>query len=170
MAQFLHGAFAGRVILQPRRQHDAPVGGAELAGLSFGPLSFVFGGRHGDFALAGVTCGVEIADDRLARTAIGYFGMAGTPVRATAAEQEVVGSRIDEMNFDEVAQLAVADLDPPSDIHASGAHRKRIGAAITQEALRAAIAEARHPLLPVEVGVREDVFGMPSRKRAAVRR
>jgi aerobic carbon-monoxide dehydrogenase medium subunit len=99
--------------------------------------------RHGDFAMAGVACGVEVADGRVARAAIGFFGMGSTPVRATATEQALTGSAVDDMNTDELGHLAVGHLDPPSDVHASGAHRKRIGAAITQLALATAISEAQ---------------------------
>ncbi len=38
--------------------------------------------RHGDFAIAGCACGVQVGDGRISRAAIALFGVAGTPVRA----------------------------------------------------------------------------------------
>ena len=59
-----------------------------------------FARRHGDFAIAGAGVAVELdGDDRVGRCAIGLFGLGSTPVRATAAEQSVVG-------------VAASDVDP----------------------------------------------------------
>ncbi len=45
--------------------------------------------RHGDFAIAGATIGVELdGDDRIERCAIGLIGLGSTPERAAAAEDE----------------------------------------------------------------------------------
>ena len=42
--------------------------------------------RSGDFALTGVVCGVEVDDaGAVSRSAIAFFGMAPTPVRATSS-------------------------------------------------------------------------------------
>ena len=42
----------------------------------------------------------------------------------------------------EVGALAVAELDPPGDIHASPAYRQHVGAAMVERALRRAREEA----------------------------
>ena len=54
--------------------------------------------RHGDFALAGVACAVELdSDERIRSLRLGVFGVASAPVRAVAAEQAARGAAADEV-------------------------------------------------------------------------
>lgn len=100
--------------------------------------------RHGDFALTGAVCGVALDDNNVVqRAAITLLGMGSTPLRATAAEQALVGSSGDASALAEIAQLAIADLDPPEDIHASSRYRRSVGAHVVQRALADALQEAR---------------------------
>ena len=99
--------------------------------------------RLGDFALVGVACGVELGDgDTVTRTAIALLGMGSTPVRASAAEAALVGTAPTETDLAEVAQLAVRDLDPPEDIHASSRYRTAVGSHVVQQALARALEAA----------------------------
>jgi carbon-monoxide dehydrogenase medium subunit len=96
--------------------------------------------RHGDFALAGAAVVVEVdGNGTPTRAGIGLFGVAGTPVHVTAAEQALVG----DAPLDEVGQAAVVDLDPPDDIHATGHYRRRVGAVLVERATGRALEEAR---------------------------
>jgi carbon-monoxide dehydrogenase medium subunit len=100
--------------------------------------------RAGDFALAGAVCGVELGDSgEVRRCAIGMIGMASTPLRATAAESAVAGATAGTFDVGEIGRLAVADLDPPGDIHASGAYRQRVGGVMVERVVSRAIEEAR---------------------------
>jgi carbon-monoxide dehydrogenase medium subunit len=100
--------------------------------------------RSGDFALAGVAAAVEIADDgSVQRVALGLLGMGSTALRATAAEDALIGRTPAAPELDEVAQLSVADLDPPDDIHATSAYRRQVGAHLVRQALGMALEEAR---------------------------
>lgn len=98
--------------------------------------------RHGDFALAGACAGVRLSGGAIDRVTISFFGLGSTPVRADEAERVLVGRTPDEVDVDEIGALAVADLDPPTDLHASGALRRRIGATVAARALRTAMEEA----------------------------
>jgi aerobic carbon-monoxide dehydrogenase medium subunit len=98
--------------------------------------------RHGDFALAGAVAGVEIADGRISRAAISLIGMGSIPVRAEAAEQALAGAVVDGLDLAEAGELAVADTDPPADVHAGGRYRKKVGATMVGRALAEAIKEA----------------------------
>jgi len=100
--------------------------------------------RHGDFAIAGAACGVQVSDGTITRAAIAMFGMDQVPRRATAAEQALTGSSADGIDLDlaGIGQLAVEGLEPSDDLHASGALRLRIGAAVVKRALTAALARA----------------------------
>ena len=53
--------------------------------------------RSGDFALTGVVCGVEVDDaGAVNRSAIAFFGMAPTPMRARQAEAALCGTESDD--------------------------------------------------------------------------
>jgi carbon-monoxide dehydrogenase medium subunit len=98
--------------------------------------------RHGDFAVAGVACGVQIQGARVARCAVALFGVDATPIRAHDAEQAVVDLAIGDVDPQEVANLAAAGLSPPDDIHATSSYRKRVAAVVTRRALARAMEAA----------------------------
>ena len=98
--------------------------------------------RHGDFALVGAMAGVQLQGDQVTKAAVALFGVGGTPHRARAAEAALVGSAADRTDLTEIGKLAASDLDPPSDIHASGSYRHEIAAVVVERALEAAFQEA----------------------------
>jgi aerobic carbon-monoxide dehydrogenase medium subunit len=103
-----------------------------------------FARRRGDFALAGALCAVTLdADGRIERAAIGLLGLGAVPVRALQAEQAITGAAPGDLDITEIGLLAVADTDPPDDVHATSAYRRRVGAAMAAQALTAAVAEAQ---------------------------
>jgi CO/xanthine dehydrogenase FAD-binding subunit len=77
---------------------------------------------HGDFALAGVAVVVHPGGP----VAISFLGVADRPVRVHLPEAGP-----------DAAAVAVAGLEPPSDLRASGAYRK----ALAEELVRRALAE-----------------------------
>lgn len=96
--------------------------------------------RFGDFALAGVACAIRCDDaGAVAGAAIALFGVAATAVRAPAAEAALVAGA----SVADVAHEAVRHVDPPDDVHASGATRVRIARAVVTRAVTAALEEAR---------------------------
>ena len=100
--------------------------------------------RHGDFAIAGTAVALEVDDaDTILRCGICLFGLAPTPVRASAVEAEMVGRCVDEIDADELGQLAISDLDDVrSDLNSPAAYRRRVGAVTMTRAVRSAMAEA----------------------------
>jgi carbon-monoxide dehydrogenase medium subunit len=100
--------------------------------------------RHGDFALTGVAAAVELGgDEKLTRCAIGFLGMGSTPARARDAEAELLGAvPPTAAALTELAQLAVRDLDPPDDVHASSRYRTRVGAHLVERTLARALEAA----------------------------
>ena len=100
--------------------------------------------RHGDFAIAGAAVGVELSDDdRVRRCAIGLIGLGSTPERAVAAETEVTGRPIADVDAEAIGRLAVAGLDSvPTDLHGSAAYRERVGAAMVSRAWSTAVGRA----------------------------
>ena len=98
--------------------------------------------RHGDFAMAGVVCGVRVADGRIDRATLAFLGVDGTPVRAHAAETALTGAAVDGLDIAGAAAAAVEGLTPPDDLHASSGQRVRMSRALAQRAITNAIKEA----------------------------
>ena len=102
--------------------------------------------RHGDFAMVGCACAVGLdGSGTIDRASVALFGVGSTPVRADAAEQALIGRRGEELRPDalaEIAQLAVRDLDPPTDVHATSSYRRDVGAVLVGRAVAKATAEA----------------------------
>jgi carbon-monoxide dehydrogenase medium subunit len=95
--------------------------------------------RHGDFALVSAAAAVDVAPDgrcRAARLALG--AVADVPVRAGDAETALEGRALDDAAVDEAAELAARAIDPPDDVHASAAHRRRLAGVLLRRALREA--------------------------------
>lgn len=104
-----------------------------------------FARRHGDFAIAGATVGVEVDDaDRIRRCAIGLIGLGSTPERAEAAEAALAGRSIADVEPDDVGRQAMAGLESiPADLHGSAEFRRRVGAAMVARAWTTASTEVR---------------------------
>jgi aerobic carbon-monoxide dehydrogenase medium subunit len=101
-----------------------------------------FARRHGDFALAGAVCAVQIAAGRISRIALAMFGVGTVPERLDATEQALTGAALDGLDLTDIGEQGVAGLDPPDDVHATGHYRRKIGAYVVSRALSAAIEEA----------------------------
>lgn len=103
-----------------------------------------FARRAGDFAMAGAAIAVRLdADSRIERLAIGLFGLAPTPLRATAIESELIGRAAAAVDARETGRAATAALPAvPSDIHGSAGYRRRIGAVMVARAWARAVEEA----------------------------
>jgi carbon-monoxide dehydrogenase medium subunit len=103
-----------------------------------------FARRHGDFAIAGAAVAVELDDERVTRCGIGLLGLGSTPLRGSAAEEAVRGRSADDIDTEELGELAVAGLcDVPSDLQGSSAYRAKVGATMVSRALTQAISRAR---------------------------
>jgi carbon-monoxide dehydrogenase medium subunit len=100
--------------------------------------------RSGDFALAGVVAAVELdGDDRIARSAVGLFGVSSTPVRAASTEAAITGQPASADTVKGAALAGAAELVTVDDVHATGSYRRRVAAHLMETALDAAIEEAR---------------------------
>jgi aerobic carbon-monoxide dehydrogenase medium subunit len=102
-----------------------------------------FARRSGDFAIAGVCCGVQLGEDgRIARAAIALFGMGSTPLRADMAERQLADQLPGDVELRAVASTAVEDCEPSDDLHGTAAFRRRVAGHLTERALARAIEEA----------------------------
>jgi carbon-monoxide dehydrogenase medium subunit len=99
--------------------------------------------RMGDFALAAVAVVLErAADGTVHRPRIAVGAVADRALRCLEAEAMLGGQPGTVDRFRAAAAAAAAPLDPPSDVHASGAYRRRVTVVLVERALSEAWARA----------------------------
>lgn len=103
------------------------------------PLFRELAQRPGDFALVGVVGALVVEAGKITRAGIAWFGMGPTPIKATTAEQLLVGQALDTLDIQAVAESAIADTAPFDDQHASAEYRRTVGKRIFASALREAL-------------------------------
>jgi aerobic carbon-monoxide dehydrogenase medium subunit len=99
--------------------------------------------RHGDFAIVGLAASLVLSGGVISDARLAFAGLSDVPVRATAAEDLLVGERPSEELFDEAARRATDGVDPPDDLHGSSDYRKTVAAVVVRRGLRAAADNAR---------------------------
>ncbi|HYA06037.1 MAG TPA: xanthine dehydrogenase family protein subunit M [Xanthobacteraceae bacterium] len=99
-----------------------------------------FSRRRGDFAMAAAALFYDEEAGRANNAHVGAIGVADRPLRLAAVEAVINGSAIDEATIAKAEAAAAASVDPPSDIHASGAYRKALIGVMVERALRSAAA------------------------------
>lgn len=98
--------------------------------------------RHGDFALVGVVCVLDVdpATRRCTSASLALFGCASTATRRLAAEASLVGQELTPDVLDRSAELAFADLEVLGDVHGSVGYRTDAGTVLVRRALGQAAA------------------------------
>jgi aerobic carbon-monoxide dehydrogenase medium subunit len=99
--------------------------------------------RHGDFAMVGIAVTVTLEAATIVDARIAFSGVSDTPVRASGAEQLLIGQAGDSDVLDSAAERAASDLEPPTDVHASAAYRQHVARALARRALGTAVERAR---------------------------
>jgi aerobic carbon-monoxide dehydrogenase medium subunit len=108
-------------------------------GVSFGEVAR----RHGDFAIVGLAVSLTLADGAITNARLALSGVSDVPVRATAAEDLLMGERPSTGLFDEAARRATDDVNPPADLNGSSDYRKTVAAVLVRRGLQAAADNAR---------------------------
>jgi carbon-monoxide dehydrogenase medium subunit len=99
--------------------------------------------RHGDFALAGAAAVVTIDEAGVCGSArVVLFGVGEGPVVAAQATAGLPGRRLDEAAILDAGGQVAGDIDPPSDLHASSAYRRRLCRVLVQRTLARAATRA----------------------------
>ena len=100
--------------------------------------------RFGDYAIASVVAILEAgADSRIRHARITLGSVADRVVRASAAEAQLSDQEGSPALFAAVAAAAAAPLDPPSDVHGSGAYRRHLAQVLVERCLAEAWGRAR---------------------------
>jgi CO/xanthine dehydrogenase FAD-binding subunit len=95
-----------------------------------------FARRHGDFALGGAAAVLVLDGDGTCRQArLSLLAAAPTPVRATRAEEMLVGSKLDDAAIEAAADAAVDGVEPTGDIHGSTKYRVKLLRAMASRAI-----------------------------------
>jgi len=99
--------------------------------------------RSGDFAIVGAAAMVCVdSEGVISHSRISLSGVADTPVRASVAEESLVGARPGPAAFSAAAEAATAKLAPPSDVHGSAAFRRHVAGVTVRRALARAAQRA----------------------------
>jgi carbon-monoxide dehydrogenase medium subunit len=105
-----------------------------------------FSRRSGDFAVVGVAAVLRVGSNGLIDDArVALSGVAGTPLRARAAEELLLGAEPSEDRWAEAGWAAAADLEPPSDLHGTSAYRRHLAGILVRRALEEAYRRAERP-------------------------
>ncbi len=102
--------------------------------------------RHGDYALVGVAAMLTLDEnnDQCKQARIVFLTAGNVPVEARQAEQVLKGQDVTEQAIEAAAETAAGkDIDPPGDLHASPAYRRRLARVLTVQALTQAVENAR---------------------------
>ena len=98
-----------------------------------------FGNKASHYAVVGVAAAVTVnSDGGCDRARIGVTGAGPAAVRATAAEDALTGSSLDDSAIEAAAALAGEGIDFNSDVHASGEYRAHLTSVFAARAIRTA--------------------------------
>jgi carbon-monoxide dehydrogenase medium subunit len=99
--------------------------------------------REMDIAIAGAAAWIRLdAEGGIAEARVVLASVGPTPLRATSAEQHLLGNRPDAALFEAAGKLAASDARPISDTRGSADYRRSLVAVLTQRVL----AECRNAL------------------------
>ncbi|MBL0422645.1 FAD binding domain-containing protein [Ramlibacter sp. AW1] len=102
-----------------------------------------FARRAGDFAMAGVALFYDLdRQQRACDVHIGVVGACSRPHRLKAAEAALAGTTVDAQAIAAAARAASAEVDPPTDIHATAAYRRALVGTLLERALHQAATRA----------------------------
>jgi CO/xanthine dehydrogenase FAD-binding subunit len=119
-----------------------PVWTQKRVGTAFTEMSI----RQSDFALVAAACQLVVDDGGVCRKlALGIGGAEASPVRATAAEARLTGTRLEAGDVDAAMDELQQTLQPLADVHASADYRRRVAGALAARV----IAEARDDAMRV---------------------
>ncbi len=91
--------------------------------------------RHGDYALVGLACVVDVVGGSITSAALSFLGVGGTPLRVTEAEDALVGASPDQAAFAHAAEIVARTVEPIADVHATANYRRHIAGVLTKRGL-----------------------------------
>jgi CO/xanthine dehydrogenase FAD-binding subunit len=99
--------------------------------------------RASDFAFVSAAAQIAVdADGRCMRVAVGLGATAAVPLRLDAVGETLKGTRAEEIEVRKALQVALADVTPMSDLHASADYRRRVAVTLAARAIADAYRDA----------------------------
>ncbi len=99
--------------------------------------------RHGDYAQVGVAALLSLDDEARCREArLAFLAVGEGPLRAAAAEAQLLGQQLGAGEIASAAKAAAAATDPSSDVHASAAFKRHLAEVLARRALTLAARRA----------------------------
>lgn len=136
IAEFLEGPFTSS--LRPDElavEARVPDPGSEFAG-----TYLKLERKVGDFATVGVAVFLAMSGGTVTKAGIGLTGVGATNIKATAAEQALVGNTISESLVEEAARLAAEASDPRTDVRGTADYKRDVVRIYVARGLRACAA------------------------------
>lgn len=99
--------------------------------------------KTGDWATAAAAVVMTMDGDRVASVRIGLTNVAPTALRASDAEQYLVGKALDAATLDEVARLIRGVAEPAADLRGDEEYKTAMAGEMTKRALRQAAERCR---------------------------
>ena len=99
--------------------------------------------KVGDFAAAAVAVQITLDGKKISSAGIGLTNVGATPIKATRAEQALIGKAPDDAVIKEAARIAAEEADPSDDLRGSADYKRSLVRVLTGRALRQAIARAK---------------------------
>jgi aerobic carbon-monoxide dehydrogenase medium subunit len=95
--------------------------------------------KIGDFASVGVAVHLDFDGGRVKRAGIALTAVGPANIKATAAEQALVGRSLDDASVDEAARLAAEASDPKTDLRGSADYKREMVRVYVRRGLSAAM-------------------------------
>lgn len=98
-----------------------------------------FSQKHGDFALVSVVCLLSTDDDgKINSIRLALGGIDAVPILAVDAMEYLIGKEPTEVVLEEAAELAIENVDPDEDLHATADYRLHLAKTLTKKAIQKA--------------------------------
>lgn len=98
--------------------------------------------RVGDFATVGLAVALDMSGGTVAAAGLALTGVGGNNIKATAAEQSLVGKSLNSSTIDEAARLAAEAAQPKTDVRGSATYKRHVVATFVKRALSSRAARA----------------------------
>jgi carbon-monoxide dehydrogenase medium subunit len=99
--------------------------------------------KVGDYAVAAAAAQVTLQGDTCAQAGLGLTNVGPKAIRPVAAEQFLVGKRLDDQTIREAAKLAGDAAEPTTDLRGPAEYKRAVVRALTARALRKAAERAQ---------------------------
>lgn len=98
--------------------------------------------KTGDYATAAAAAVITLSGDSCQSARISLTNLGATALRATEAEDLLVGQKIDEALIEQAAQKAMAICEPSEDLRGDAAYKTAMGGEMARRAIREAVQRA----------------------------